>query len=125
MKKTSIALLSAMCIISTLALAQHGGQSHHQQMPSVDDQVNRLSTTLNLSDSQKTQVRPILQHQQDQMKSLMQDTSLSREERRSKMMAIHQSTSAQIRDLLNEDQKQKYDAMEKERQPHMQQHGRG
>jgi len=31
----------------------------------------------------------------------------------------------QIRDLLNEDQKQKYDAMEKERQPHMQQHGRG
>lgn len=125
MKKTRIAVLLTMMIISTLAVAQYGSQSHRHQMPSVDDQVNRLSQALNLSDSQKTQARTILRNQQDQMRSLMQDTSLSREERRSKMIAIHQSTSAQIRDLLNEDQKQKYDAMEKERQQQMQQHGRG
>lgn len=123
MKRTSVVLLLAMCITSALALAQYGGPNHRRQMPSVDDQVNRLSGALSLSDDQKTQVRPILQHQQDQMKALMQDTSVPREDRRSKMMAIHQATSEQIRGLLNEDQKKKYDALEKERQQQMQHHG--
>lgn len=40
-------------------------------------------------------------------------------------MEIHQTTSRQIRGLLNEDQQKKYDAMEKERQQEMQHNGRG
>ena len=94
-------------------------------MPSVDDQVNRLSENLNLTDSQKTQARTILQNQQDKMNALRQNTSLSREDRHSKMMEIRQTASGQIRGLLNEDQQKKYDAMEQERQQEMQGHGRG
>jgi periplasmic protein CpxP/Spy len=125
LKKTKIALLLAVCMTSVLALAQYGGQGHRHQMPSVDDQVNRLSENLNLTDSQKTQARAILQDQQDKMNALRQNTSLSREDRHSKMMEIHQTASGQIRGLLNEDQQKKYDAMEKERQQEMRQNGRG
>jgi periplasmic protein CpxP/Spy len=125
MKRNRIALLLAICMNSILALAQYGGQGHRHQMPSVDDQVNRLSENLNLSDSQKTQARTILQDQRDKMSALRQDTSLSREDRHSKMMEIHQTTAGQIRGLLNEDQQKKYDAMEQERQQEMQSHGHG
>jgi hypothetical protein len=112
-------------MISMLALAQYGGQGHRHQMPSVDDQVNRLSENLNLTDSQKTQVRTILQDQQDKLNALRQNSSLSREDRHTKMMEIHQRASGQIRGLLNEDQQKKYDVMEKERQQEMQHHERG
>lgn len=87
MKKARFALLLAVCMTSILALAQNGGQGHRHQMPSVDDQVNLLSENLNLTDGQKTQARTILQDQQDKMNALRQNTSLSREDRHSKMMA--------------------------------------
>ena len=105
--------------------SRRSGQGRRHQMPSVDDRVNRLPENLNLTDSQKTQARTILQDQQDQMNALRQNTSISREDRHSKMMEIHQSTSGQIRGLLNDDQQKKYDAMEKERQQEMQHNGRG
>ncbi len=125
MTRNRVALLLAVCLTSMLAFAQYGGQGHRQQMPSVDDQVNRLSENLNLSDSQKTQARIILQNQQDQMNALRQDTSMAREDRHSKMREIHQTASGQVRALLNEDQQKKYDALEQERHQEWQGHGRG
>jgi len=46
----------------------------------------------------------------------MQDQSMSREEKMPKMREIHESAAAKIRALLNDDQKKKFDDMEKERQ---------
>lgn len=120
MKRTSIALLIAVCMTSMLALAQYGGQGHRHEMPSVDDQVSHLSQNLDLTDSQKAQARTILQDERDKMMALRQDTSLSREDRHSKMMEIRKASSGQIRGLLNEDQQKKYDTMEQERQQEMQ-----
>jgi len=125
MKRNRVALLLAICMTSMLAFAQYGGRGQRQQMPSVDDEVNRLSENLNLSDSQKTQAQTILQSQQDQMNALRRDTSMSREDRHSKMTAIHQTASGPIRALLNEDQQKKYDALEQQRQQEMQGHGHG
>ena len=83
MTRTRLALLLTICLTSILAFAQYGGR--HREMPSVDDQVNHLSQQLNLNDSQKTQVRGILQDQRDKMMALRQDKSLSREDRHAKM----------------------------------------
>ena len=125
MKKIRIALLLAVCVTSVLAMAQMGGEGRRPQMPSVDEQVSRLSQRLNLSDDQKTQARGLLQSRLDKMNALMQDSSISREDRHSRMAEIRHSTSAQIRGLLNEDQQKKYDAMEKEREQEMQHNGHG
>ena len=45
------------------------------------------------------------------MDSLREDTSLSQQDRWSKMMQIRQETSSQIKPILNSDQQQKYEEM--------------
>ena len=121
MKRLNPATFAAtVLLISLIALAQdqpapgQGGRGRH--MPSVDDQTKELSTTLQLSDDQTKQVRAILQDQQDARQKLMQDQSTSFEEKRPKMREIHETASAKIRALLTNDQKSKYDQLEKEQQ---------
>jgi len=101
--------------------SQHMGRS----MPSVDDQVAAMTEKLNLSADQQAKIKPLLQDQQDQMQSLMKDQSLSPDDRRAKAKSVHQSTTAKVRDLLNDDQKQKYDAWQEEMHNKMRQHQEG
>jgi periplasmic protein CpxP/Spy len=101
-----------------------GGPSqmaHH--MPSVDDQLDHLSSKLSLTDAQKPQVKTILQDQQDQMAALMSNNSGSREEMHAKMRDIHEKANAKIRAILTDDQKAKFDQMHAERHGHMGGHG--
>jgi len=94
-----------------------GQMAHH--MPSVDDQLNHLSSKLNLTDAQKPQVKTILQDQQDQMAQLMSNNSGSREETHAKMRDIHEKSNAKIRALLTDDQKATFDKLQSERRGRM------
>jgi periplasmic protein CpxP/Spy len=84
-----------------------------------EKQLEHLAKQLNLSSEQQSQIRPILQERQQKMQALFQNQSLSREERHTQMQAIHQDTESRITSVLNDDQKQKYQAM----QEHMREHG--
>jgi len=53
-----------------------------------------------------------LQSAHTQMESLRQDTSLSQQDRRAKMMDIHKNTDSQIRGLLDSNQQKKWDEMQ-------------
>ena len=97
-------------VISGIAFAQRG----NRQPPSVDQQVKRLTDRLNLSADQQSTIKPILEDQQQQMASLREDTSLSREDRMSKMRSIRESTTSKISAILNDDQKKQYEAMQQE-----------
>ena len=81
-----------------------------------------MAKHLNLNDDQKGKVQSILESEQSQMKSLRSDSSLSKQDRRSKMMDIHKSSNDQIRALLNSDQQQKWDSMQKKREERMREH---
>jgi protein CpxP len=70
-----------------------------------------MSTELNLTDDQKTKIKPILEDQSKQMQQLRQDTSSSSEDRRAKMKQIHESTMSQVRPILNADQQKKLEEM--------------
>jgi Spy/CpxP family protein refolding chaperone len=121
------ALAFAMIAMLTLALSlpvfaqdapdqtpppQGRGMRGHHGPPSVDDQLNHLNKMLSLTDDQKTKIKPFLQDQQNQMSALRQDSSLSRQDRMSKMQQIHQNTTQQVKSVLNEDQQKKYDEMQ-------------
>jgi len=93
-----------------VALAQRGDR----QPPSVDEQVKRLTERLNLSADQQGKIKPILEDERQQMKSLRSDSSLSREDRMSKMRSIRETAASKIKDNLNDDQKKQYDAMQQE-----------
>ena len=75
-----------------------------------------LTKRLSLTADQQTKVLDILKSEQSQMESLHSDTSLPQEDRRSKMMDIHKTSSDQIRGLLDSDQQKKWDEMQSRRE---------
>jgi len=107
------------------AQGEEHGQRAARAMPSVDDQVAAMTDELNLTADQQAKIKPLLQDQHDQMQTLMKDTSLSPDDRRAKARSVHQSTVAKVREVLNDDQKKKYDAWQAEMREKMRQHMEG
>ena len=96
----------------------HGaGEGHGRGMGmNPDAMLEHMSTELNLTDDQKTKIKPILEEQSKQMQDLRQNTSTSEQDRRAKMKQIHENTMSQVRAILTSDQQKKLDEM-------MSQHG--
>jgi periplasmic protein CpxP/Spy len=86
---------------------QGGGQMGHGPM-SPDQKLQMLTKQLNLSTDQQEKIKPILESESQQMQTLRQDSSLSGEDRMSKMRQIRQSSNEQIKPILNSDQQQKF-----------------
>lgn len=84
-----------------------------------------LAKRLKLSSDQQSKVEDILKSEQSQMGSLRSDTTLSPQDRHSKMMDIHKTTNDQIRALLNPDQQNKWDEMQSRHEEHMAGHHGG
>lgn len=76
-----------------------------------DRELKRMTKELNLSPDQVSQIQAINQDTGKQMMALHDDSSLSQDDRRSKMMDIRKASQDKIRGVLNDDQKTKYDAM--------------
>lgn len=128
MKKNAIRFLIvafAFAALSLPALAQAAGegQGPHHGMPSVDERVQHMTKTLNLSGDQQTKVKSILQDEHNQVASLKQDKSMSQEDQHAKFQQIRQASAQKIRDVLNDEQKAKFDQMQAEHKGHMGKHG--
>jgi periplasmic protein CpxP/Spy len=96
---------------------QRGGHMSHE-MPSAEDHLKELTSRLNLTADQQAKIKPILDEHLQQMQDLRKDTSLSKTDSHAKMEAIHNSLHSKIREILNDDQKTKFDAMVKEHGAH-------
>ncbi len=79
--------------------------------------LDQLAHQLQLTEDQKTKVKPILDAQQQKITSLREDTSLSQEDRRAKMQAVRQDTTAQLKAVLTPEQFDKYQQMTQRRRP--------
>jgi periplasmic protein CpxP/Spy len=90
-----------------------------RRMPSVDDQIKHLTKKLNLSADQQTKLKPILEDQRKQMEAVHNDSSLSRQDRFSKMQALRESSDADIKGVLNEEQQKNFDKMRAEQHDRM------
>ncbi|HKS76921.1 MAG TPA: hypothetical protein VJQ82_27175 [Terriglobales bacterium] len=108
---------------SQQAAPQHEGRMHHGMDPA--KHTAELTKKLNLTSDQQTKVQSILESQKNQMESLHQDTSMSQQDRRTKMMDIHKTSTEQIRALLNADQQKKWDEMQAKHEQWMQNHKGG
>jgi Spy/CpxP family protein refolding chaperone len=74
---------------------------------SVDERLQRMSERLNLSDEQKTKIRPILENEAKQMRELRENKSLSPEDRRAKTREIQRSTQERMDRILTREQREK------------------
>ena len=87
------------------AMGSTGGPEAHLQM---------LSEKLNLTEDQKAKLKPILEDQAEQLRSLRNDTSLTPEQKAAKKKAIHETTHDQINAVLTPDQQAKFKEMKHE-----------
>jgi Spy/CpxP family protein refolding chaperone len=77
----------------------------------VQAKLEKLSSELNLTDDQKTQLKPILQGEYKELKGVNGNSSLSDEQKKSKMAEIHESSKSQMSSILTPEQKTKLAAM--------------
>src|SRR5215472_14122283 len=112
-----VALLLGSVVVGSTAA---GGQTAANAQPAtpqrsfyrrntLDDRVKRFAKALNLDAAQQAGLKSVLQRQQARATQLRLDESLSGTERISRLRDLQQDTVLQIRSLLNEEQKKKYD----------------
>lgn len=96
-------------------------RGHHRMNP--ERQLRHMTKQLGLSADQQSQIKPILESRQQQMQALWQDQSLTQQDRHQKMMDIQQDSNSKIEAVLNDTQKQKYEAMQAKMREHRMHHG--
>jgi Spy/CpxP family protein refolding chaperone len=94
--------------------AQGNGGWHHGPDPA--QRTQELTKKLNLTSDQQAKVQDILQSEHSQMEALHQDSSVSQQNRRAKMMDIRKTSDTQIRALLDSTQQKKWDEMQAKRE---------
>lgn len=113
MLRITVVLLS---LPGVLAFAQADGPARsvratrrHQARPSVDDRVRPLAKALDLNEEQRSAVKKILEQRQLQVERIRRDPSIPGGARIDQFRSLQDSTMEQIRAVLNEEQRKKYD----------------
>lgn len=74
-----------------------------------DDQVGFLAAVVPLSSEQQSQIRTLLKDEHTQISGIYKDASLSQADKETRAHTVGEATVAKVRDLLNADQKKKFD----------------
>lgn len=74
-----------------------------------DKELADLSTSLNLTDDQKAKIKPIIDDQEAKMHTVKMDSTLSKDDQKTKSAAIRKDASQQIRSVLTPDQQKTFD----------------
>lgn len=108
--------IGAMLMFALTTVAQQAtpADSARHGVPAVEEHMRLLTTKLDLTADQQTHIKPMIQEMHDAAEKVVDDTSLSREERRARMKVIHSKADRDVRGVLNDDQKKKLDQMEQE-----------
>jgi hypothetical protein len=77
----------------------------------IDDQVKQFAESMDLSETQQSEVKKILEFQQVQTRRIRLDGSLSGAEKISRLRVLQDSTVAWISAVLDDEQKKKYDPL--------------
>ena len=104
----------------TLLAANVVAQTVHG-LPPAKEQLKVLTDKLGLTADQQSKAAPIIKDLHDATLKLMEDKSLSQEERLDRIRPLRLDTDKKLREILNEEQKKKLDAYE--HGPHDEMHG--
>lgn len=78
------------------------------RLPDPQKQAHRLAHKLGLDADQQAKLATIFGNRQQQVAAVRADTTLSKPDRRAKLLAIHQDSESQIQALLTPAQQQQY-----------------
>lgn len=102
----------ALVLLGNTAVAQDAPKKG-KAGPAVEQQVERMTKQLELTDAQKPKVKAVLEETRKKRQDLMDDTSVSGRDRRTKMTALTEEQDKKLKAILTPDQ---YSKMEKQRE---------
>jgi Spy/CpxP family protein refolding chaperone len=107
--------------------AEGGGMGGHHggHMMDPDQRLAQMTKRYKLTADQQSQIKPILQDEQQQMQAMHTDSSTPQADKRAKMMSMHQEDTQKIEAALTDEQKQKFEADQQKMQEHRAEHMHG
>jgi len=96
----------AITLTARPALAQ-------EQQATAESRLEEMSKQLNLTDDQRTKLKPILQDEAQQLQAVHNDASLSQDQKKAKAKEIHAESKPQINSVLTPDQQKQWKEMKK------------
>jgi Spy/CpxP family protein refolding chaperone len=88
--------------------AEMKGQAGSRAREAFHNRLAMLAEKLNLTDEQKTAIKPILATEVNEITAVMQDNSLSKEQKQTKISGIRETSDTKINALLTPEQQAKW-----------------
>ena len=131
MKRPNMSVMCAMALAGLLSLqpsvrAAGAGAGGTNSVAGIHgDRMAKLTSELSLTDEQQAKLKPIFAANDEKMKALRDDASLSREQKREKFRALREEIVAQVKPILTAEQLAKWQAMREARRGQGQPPGAG
>jgi Spy/CpxP family protein refolding chaperone len=93
------------------SMSQAGQGADPETRAKVQARLQELSAELNLTDDQKAQLKPIVQDEVQQLRSVHDDASLTADQKKAKFTEIRQSHKSQMVSILNPEQQKKLELL--------------
>jgi hypothetical protein len=119
MKPVRIIFAVIATFFVTTALAASMAATSGKDVPAVKAQLQSLTEKLSLTSDQQAKVEPILRELYVETQRLLQDTSISQQERLDRVKPLRMQADKRLRAILSDDQRKKLDAFEQEQHPDM------
>lgn len=119
MKYAALAIAMAMIILATNASAQGKGNGYGNGPGKGEPNIEKMIELLELSDTQVEQWKEIHEKYKPQFDELKDDENLSRSEKWDSMKEIAEKRDEEIKEILNDEQWDKFTEMRKERRVDM------
>jgi protein CpxP len=106
MKRFTALLTMLVLLVSVATFA-----GDHGKKMTAEEKSAWMAKELSLSADQQAKLTPIIAEQQQKIEAVWKDSSLSEDQKMAKKSEIKESTSTQIKALLNADQQEKFAAL--------------
>jgi Spy/CpxP family protein refolding chaperone len=103
--------LLACCTLATAQDANKDATPKKKRGFSVEQQMERMTTELSLTDEQKPKVKAVLEDASKKRQEIFSDSSLDRQQQREKMQPIMEEQNKKMKEILTSDQYDKYEKM--------------
>jgi Spy/CpxP family protein refolding chaperone len=106
--------LGSLLACTTIASAQDTPAPKKGKGPSVERQLERMTTELKLTDDQKPKVKAVLEDSNKKRQELFADSSVTGDDRRTKMRAIMDDQDKKLKEILTADQYKSWEKLRDE-----------
>jgi protein CpxP len=87
-------------------------KGHGDMQEGINKRMEHLTKELNLTKEQQEKIKPILENEMKEMRTIREDSSLTPEQKHEKTKAIRQTTKEAINKILTPEQQKKYAEMQ-------------